>query len=162
MVGVLLTTNEMEASEWLTWDRAAKYLAVITIIIILLTVASVSLAILSKKYITTSNRRLMKKLSSEVLLSVILGAILIWYNDPRLLKGVYLSYEKFYSDLDSLQARISSNKKQHASQNFYSRKLGTGETYVVVIGEGIQHGSTWVSMAIRDKLLLNCKKRLIY
>ena len=142
IVGVLLTTNALEVSEFLTAARLAKYLAVVIVMIVVLAIASAVLYRLSKRL------KLKKKFSVEILLALVFAAAIVWYQDPRLLKGIYLSYKKFYSDLSSLK-KITA-KRQHTRQNLYASKSRSGETYVVVIGEALNKQHMGIYGYLRD------------
>lgn len=69
------------------------------------------------------------------MLAIFFATAVAWYQDPRLLQGIYQSYEKFHSDLDQLKNITAT--RQHVPQNLYASKSGSGETYVVVIGEAL-------------------------
>lgn len=60
IVGVLLTTDSAEASEFLTAVRLAKYLAVVVVMVVLLTLSSIGLYRLSQKCPSTSSGKLQK------------------------------------------------------------------------------------------------------
>ena len=135
IIGVLLTTNAIEASEFLTAARLTKYLAIVIVMIVVLTISSVGLVRLSQRCKEASNWKLQKSFSIEILVAITFSVAIAWYQDPRLLKGISLSYKKFYSDLNSLK-KITA-KRLHLPRGSYASKSGTGETYVVVIGEAL-------------------------